>query len=91
MSACDRAIRRGERFFYDGNTIRSCPENRCVAVRRDGKWVEFGVAYGDRPIRERGSLFLLIDKHKRATPKTLIRVLSAHYGYQAAAGRRRRR
>ena len=39
-TAWDTAYALGRRVFYESatQTIRQCPENYCLAVRRDGRW-----------------------------------------------------
>ena len=41
MTAYDQARQLGHRVFYEPatETIRQCPENYCLAVRRDGMWI----------------------------------------------------
>lgn len=78
MRAYDQARAAGLPVFYEAatDTIRTCPENYCLAVQRGGRWTPFvdaGVG------RQRAGLAAVIRRHSGASAEDMVATLAATY------------
>lgn len=78
MTAYDQAYTKKLPVFYEAatDTIRTCPENYCLAVLRGGRWTPFvdaGVG------RQRAGLAAVIHRHSGASVEDMVALLTATY------------